>query len=127
MCKNLAENMDILNYEKIARLIEIVTGYSLTPAEVKFIGERIVNIERAYDVREGIRRVHDTLPRRFLEEPVSYGPSAPHVIELEVMLDEYYEARGWDVKTGLPTKAKLLELGLDFAAEELEKLGKLPR
>jgi aldehyde:ferredoxin oxidoreductase len=42
------------------------------------------------------------------------------------MLDNYYEVRGWDKKTGIPTAAKLKELGLDFVAEQLRALGKLP-
>jgi len=73
-----------------------------------------VNLERLFIAREGITRQDDTLPRRFLEEPLpeGSGPSTGSVLELEPMLDEYYCARGWDVETGLPTKEKLEELGL---------------
>lgn len=45
---------------------------------------------------------------------------------MDRMLDDYYEARGWDKKTGNPTRTKLESLGLKFAADELEKIGKLP-
>jgi aldehyde:ferredoxin oxidoreductase len=73
-----------------------------------------VNLERLFIAREGITRADDTLPARFLEEPVpeGCGPSTGSVLELDEMLDEYYQARGWDVATGLPTKEKLEELGL---------------
>ena len=46
--------------------------------------------------------------------------------ELQSMLDNYYEIRGWDKRTGIPTAAKLKELGLDFAGDQLRSLGKLP-
>jgi len=123
VCKNLAENMNILDYEKTARLIEAVTGMGLSPARVEMIGERIVNLERAYDVREGVRKRDDTLPRRFLREPLKVGGSAGHVIELDVMLEEYYDVRGWDKKTGVPTARKLEELDLVDVAEDLRRRG----
>ena len=81
--------------------------------EVRRIGERIVNLERLFNARYGMRRADDTLPARFLKEPLEAGnPSAGAVLELAPMLDEYYAARGWDAETGLPTEAKLRELGL---------------
>ncbi|RLF17735.1 MAG: aldehyde:ferredoxin oxidoreductase [Thermoprotei archaeon] len=119
VCKNIAENMEILPPDKIAEALRIVTGITMNVNEVMKIGERIVNIERAYIVREGIRRANDILPKRFLKEPIQKGPSAGHVIELEQMLDEYYKARGWDPKTGIPTIKKLRELNLDDVAKDL--------
>ncbi|MEM4528485.1 MAG: aldehyde ferredoxin oxidoreductase family protein [Desulfurococcaceae archaeon] len=119
VCKNLAENMNILDYKKIARLIESVTGLELSPSNVEEIGERIVNLERAYNAREGFNKAHDTLPSRFLREPLRKGPSAGHVVELEVMLKEYYEVREWDVETGLPTIGKLKKLGLYNVIKDL--------
>jgi aldehyde:ferredoxin oxidoreductase len=89
------------------------------------IGERIWNIERAFNIREGFDRKDDTLPKRFLEEPMPEGGSKGYVAVLDPLLDEYYLARGWDVKTGLPTRRKLEELGLEYVADELEKLCRL--
>jgi len=121
VCKNLAENMDILGYGDISRLLESVTGMEFSPDDVKAIGERIVNLERAYIVKEGIRRKDDTLPKRFLKEPMSVGASKGHIIELEKMLDEYYTVRGWDPKTGIPRESTLKKLGLDEVIEDLKK------
>ncbi len=90
------------------------------------VGERIYNIERAFNVREGFTRKDDTLPERFLREPVPRIPSKGQVFELDKLLDDYYIARGWDVNTGIPTGRKLEELGLQYVAEELAKLGRLP-
>ncbi|MCL7389310.1 MAG: aldehyde ferredoxin oxidoreductase family protein [Thaumarchaeota archaeon] len=91
------------------------------------VGERIINLERAFNVREGFSRKDDTLPERFLREPVPRPPSKGQIFELDKLLDDYYTAREWDIKTGIPTRKKLEELGLKDVADELEKLGMLPR
>jgi aldehyde:ferredoxin oxidoreductase len=114
VCKNTYNNMEVLDWGETAELLEAATGWEFTGEEVRRVGERIVNLERLFIGREGITRADDTLPRRFLEEPLPEGggSSAGSVLELEPMLDEYYRARGWDVETGLPTEEKLRELGL---------------
>jgi aldehyde:ferredoxin oxidoreductase len=105
--------MEVLSWEDTAELLQAATGWTLTGDDVRKTGERIVNLERMFNAREGIGRKDDTLPWRFLNEPLPEGnPSAGAVVELEPMLDEYYRARGWDVVTGLPTEAKLHQLGL---------------
>lgn len=118
VCKNTYNNMEVLDWEGTAELLQAATGWDITSEEVQRIGERIVNLERLFIAREGITRRDDTLPRRFLEEPLpeGSGPSTGSVLELEPMLDEYYRARGWDVETGLPTEEKLAELGLSTHA-----------
>jgi len=114
VCKNTYNNMEVLSWDETAELLHAGTGWDITGEEVQRIGERIVNLERLFIAREGITRRDDTLPKRFLEEPMpeGSGPSTGSVLELEPMLDEYYRARGWDVETGLPTREKLEELGL---------------
>ena len=115
VCKNTYNNMEVLDWEGTAELLRAAAGWDITGQEVQQIGERIVNLERLFIAREGITRRDDTLPRRFLEEPMPAGSGSTtgSVLELEPMLDEYYRARGWDVETGLPTQGKLEELGLD--------------
>ncbi|MBN1583060.1 MAG: aldehyde ferredoxin oxidoreductase family protein [Anaerolineae bacterium] len=115
VCKNTYNNMEVLDWDGTADLLRAATGWPWTGEQVRQVGERIVNLERLFIAREGITRQDDTLPDRFLKEPMSKdsGSSAGAVLELDPMLDEYYEARGWDVDTGLPTREKLLELGLD--------------
>ncbi|MGC8602912.1 MAG: aldehyde ferredoxin oxidoreductase C-terminal domain-containing protein, partial [Desulfomonilaceae bacterium] len=76
-------------------------------------GERVVNLARIFNVREGVTRADDTLPKRLLEEPQAEGPAKGFVVDLKPLLDAYYEFRGWDGTTGWPTIAKLHELGLD--------------
>jgi aldehyde:ferredoxin oxidoreductase len=88
-------------------------------------GERIWNIERCFNVREGFGRSDDYLPGRFLHEPLERGPVKGQVVEMDRLLDDYYDVRGWDKATGYPKREKLESLGLKAAADELAKLGRL--
>ena len=88
------------------------------------VGERINNLARAFNIREGFTRADDTLPEKILTEPLKEGASKGHFIskeELETMLDEYYNARGWALDTGVPSRKKLTELGLEYVADQLGK------
>jgi len=78
------------------------------------VGERINNLERMFNVREGFGRQDDCMPKRITNETLPDGPSAGSVFEAEELLNDYYQVRGWDIETGIPTETKLRELGLDF-------------
>lgn len=125
VCKNTVVNMEILPFDQAAELLRAVTGKEFTEELVQKAAERIVNLERCYIVAAGIRRKDDTLPERFLKEPLppECGPSAGSVVELEPMLDEYYAAHQWIKETGIPTRAKLEELGLQAIAQDLTDRG----
>ena len=75
------------------------------------VGERVYNMERLYNIREGFGKKDDTLPDRLLNDPVTDGPSKGWVSRLEPMLKEYYRARRWD-ENGVPLPSKLAELDL---------------
>lgn len=75
-------------------------------------GDRIWTLEKLFNLEAGIDSIHDTLPRRLLEEPVPEGPSKGYVHHLDELLPEYYEVRGWDNK-GIPTKETLEKLDLE--------------
>ncbi|HID15980.1 MAG TPA: aldehyde ferredoxin oxidoreductase, partial [Candidatus Atribacteria bacterium] len=94
-----------------ARILSAITGIEFEGEDLVYIGERIFNLERLFNMREGFDRKQDRLPERLLKEPFKSGPSAGKVVELDKMLDEYYEYRGWD-KNGKPYDWKLKELGL---------------
>jgi len=106
--------------EDVVPIIASATGWEFDEDDFRKGGERIFNLARAFNVREGCRRVNDTLPRRLLEEPLSDGPAKGLVVELEPLLDAYYKFRGWDQKTGIPTPEKLKEIGLE---DIITKLG----
>ncbi|MBI4774494.1 MAG: aldehyde ferredoxin oxidoreductase family protein [Deltaproteobacteria bacterium] len=98
--------------EDVAPVIAGATGWEFEVADFRQAGERIFNLARCFNVREGCTRADDTLPERLLKEPLSDGPAAGLVVDLAPLLDAYYEARGWDKTTGKPSKEKLEELGL---------------
>ena len=108
--------------QNTSALMEAVTGLNITPDEVQKVGERINNLARAFNVREGFTRADDTFPERLMTEPLKAGGSKGQLIskdDLKVMLDEYYTVRGWDLNTGTPTRTKLIELGLGYVADQL--------
>ncbi|MBW2207831.1 MAG: aldehyde ferredoxin oxidoreductase C-terminal domain-containing protein, partial [Deltaproteobacteria bacterium] len=109
----------------LARFYNATTGRDISEEDVLRIGERIVNVERAFNVREGLTRKDDTLPERMLKEPMPDGFAKGQVVDLEPMLDEYYGFRGWDRSTGFPTRDRLLDLGLEEIADQLGEMGKL--
>jgi aldehyde:ferredoxin oxidoreductase len=98
------------NAEHYAEQYSAMTGVQLTAEGVMKAGERIYNLERYYNNLAGFnKREDDFLPKRFTEEPAS-GNSAGHVSRMDIMLEEYYQVRGW--KDGLVTDEKLRELGI---------------
>ena len=104
----------------MAKLYTLVTGYEMTPEELGLVGERINTLARLINIREGLSRKDDTLPWKVMNEPVpDDGPSKGAVVtqaELDLMLDDYYAARGWTPE-GVPTKNLLTKLGLeDFSS-----------
>ena len=124
MCKFLLD-MAVLAIacRNAADLMEAITGLSFTPDEIMRVGERLTNLARVFNVREGFTRADDTLPERLMTEPLRAGAPKGQLIsreDLDRMLDEYYAERGWDLKTGVPTQAKLSELGLQCAADDLK-------
>ncbi|MEM2341675.1 MAG: aldehyde ferredoxin oxidoreductase family protein [Candidatus Bathyarchaeia archaeon] len=104
---------------RVAELYTAVTGWETTLEDLMRAGERIWMLQRAFNVRMGVRRKDDTLPKRFLEEPMCEGAAKGQIVELEPMLNEYYSERGLDDE-GKPKIEKLRELSLDFAIKFIE-------
>lgn len=101
------------------KLLNAITGWDLSPGELLKIGERIINLQRMFNLKHGFRPDKDEwLPKRFFE-PRTEGGAAGKVPPLREMLDEYYRVKNWP--NGIPSEAKLKELGLDFAIKDLPK------
>lgn len=101
----------VLPVAKQLQLLNVVTGMDLAEDKALLIGERIINLERMYNIHLGCSRKEDRLPERFTREKMPAGLSAGQVVDLETMLDDYYSVMGWD-NSGIPTPRKLSELGL---------------
>ena len=108
-------SMSMLTPEVYGKLLSSATGVTdfADPDYLWRVGERIFNLERMFNVREGFGSKDDVLPERLTRDPMPAGPSAGQVFEAEALRADYYRARGWDVNTGIPTEAKLKDLGLD--------------
>jgi aldehyde:ferredoxin oxidoreductase len=130
-----------------SRIYSAVTGNEIDQDELYKIGERIFNLERAILLRDGRKgREDDRIDEHYFTEPLKampiqefgqvyhnfwvWAPGKDGELlikdgytldhgEFEKMMDEYYQYRGWDLKTGIPTKAKLEELGLGDIAGEI--------
>lgn len=112
----------LLSANEIVDLVRAATGWDFSLDEFRKCGERIQNMARAYCAREGLRREQDILPGRLMFDPLPDGPAQGMVIDrssLEKMKDTYYEMRGWDLASGVPTPTKLSELDLDYLIPQL--------
>jgi aldehyde:ferredoxin oxidoreductase len=110
MCKIVAMPLK-LSMSSFAKITSALTGIKFSEEDLFTIGERIVNLERMYNLKMGLTYKEDRVPERFRLEPVPEGNSKGETLDLDKMLPEYYQLRGWD-KRGIPTKEKLDELGL---------------
>jgi aldehyde:ferredoxin oxidoreductase len=122
-CTFPANNLELFGLELIANMLVAALG------ETKFgsadylwhVGEKVYNLERCFNIREGFSRKDDTLPKRMYTEPLQGGMRDGEVYRKpDVIIDEYYEARGWD-KNGTPTKATLKRLGLEEVDKDIAK------
>jgi aldehyde:ferredoxin oxidoreductase len=103
-----------LGFQEIADLLSAAMDKEFTVPQVQEIGERIWNLARMFNLREGFTRKHDYPPDRFFDEPHTKGPTAGIKLDregYEKALDEYYELRGWD-REGRPKRETLERLGL---------------
>lgn len=118
----------MLTVEDMARLYSAATGIEVDKQTLRMVAERVHMLERAFQARAGISKKDDSPKGPLGEQPVTDGPSKGERIDPEKhrqALEEYYEVAGWDKQTGVPTRAKLEELGLGFVADDLEREGKL--
>lgn len=107
---------NLFNYRELEDLLHYTTGWDCTFWELMKVGERRVNMMRQLNAKRGFNCEHDCLPER-LNMALPDGPAKGKCVDKEAfakMLEHYYGLMGWDDETGNPTKAKLLELGLEW-------------
>ena len=105
---------------QLCDILNALTGWNYGPQELLVAGDRSITIKRAISNKFGLSRKHDSLPKICLNA-LDEGNTAGIHPDMDVILKEYYQYRGWDWKTGKPTKEKLVELGLTKVAEDMYK------
>ena len=116
-----------IGIELQAEALSAGMGREITADDLIDTASRIATQERAFAVREGLTRAHDTLPKKLInyQMPGTWPEDKVDLEGLEQMKNEYYAAMAWDVKSGVPTRETLDSLGLSDVASDLEKMGTL--
>jgi aldehyde:ferredoxin oxidoreductase len=112
--------------KQIPELLTMGIGKEFTEEHLFNYAKRIKNLERAYDIREGLTRETDSLSKNLMDKPVKEGTFKGSVLDskkFEQMKNDYYEIRGWDVEKGFPTRKTFENFGLGSVANDLEKAG----
>jgi aldehyde:ferredoxin oxidoreductase len=110
----------VMPWESLPKFISHVTGWDITNDEVETIGERIANMQHAFNIREGLNPVQFKVPSRLYKAKPPYdGPIADRTCDIELLVKDWYKEMDWDVKTGKPSKRKLEGLDLKDVAEAL--------
>ena len=111
------------NYDKFVKIYNLITGFDMNEEEMRMAGERIWNLEKAFNVREGWKEEDDYPAPRIMEDPITAGVAKGHLVtkeEFRMMHKAYFRERGWSSE-GIPTRKKLNELGLGWIADEIHK------
>ncbi|MHA1293143.1 MAG: aldehyde ferredoxin oxidoreductase family protein [Promethearchaeota archaeon] len=114
------------NDAEMAEVYELVTGIPMNEKLLLQRGDAIVTLSKCFNIREGWTRADDHPPERYFKIPHTRGPNKGVLLKEEgfqKLLSGYYEARGWDQKTGIPTDETLKKLGLDFVIGKLKHAG----
>jgi aldehyde:ferredoxin oxidoreductase len=109
--RHLMKHDESLELDRMAEAMSGATGLEYDPAGLLEAGERIFNLERSFLIAAGFTRADDDLPPRMLKEPLPEGPAKGQVVDLETMLEAYYQDRGWD-SDGVPRPETLARLKL---------------
>jgi aldehyde:ferredoxin oxidoreductase len=122
-------NLDLIDFPHLAEMYSAATGWETSVEDLKRMGEMQLNLEKAFNLRFTMfDRKDDMPPPRDLSEPIPTGPLAGWKMDEDKynkMLDDYYDLHGWDRKTSFPKRETLVNLGLGYVADDLDKIGKL--
>jgi aldehyde:ferredoxin oxidoreductase len=125
ICKmTTSHNGHGINIQDMADLYTSVTGVDADEESMRKIANRIYTLERCFSIREGMTKKDDFFQGKWAQEPTRGGPFDGSILDKEKfkrMLEDYYEKRGWDIKTGIPKKETLKLLALDGIAKDLRR------
>ena len=108
------------NRNRLCEIVKAATGWNVSIWEMAKVGERSINLTRAFNVREGFSRADDRLPER-LFQPLQRAPESTPINKesFERALTDYYGMMGWD-EQGVPCRGKLQELGIKWVADAMD-------
>ncbi|MFC1950438.1 aldehyde ferredoxin oxidoreductase family protein [Chloroflexota bacterium] len=124
MCKWLIPFYMTEHYDVQAKLFSLATGVELDEEGLLFAAQRVITLERAFNVIRGVKRKSDTLPKRMFKEPVPTGPFKGDRLDkakFDKMLSKYYALRDYD-SDGVPTEASFTKYGLTSEWKSFKKL-----
>jgi len=105
----------IIDFNKIAEEYKAITGIEASKEDILTTGERIWYLERLFNLKLGLRVEEDTLPKRFVEEPLEEGPIKGVTCPINQLLELFYHYRELDPRSGYPSKERIRKLGLDIS------------
>jgi aldehyde:ferredoxin oxidoreductase len=95
ICKNISCCMDAVDFELAADAYSGLLGRDITPGELWEVCSQVSQVERDFNLREGLRPEEDTLPFRFLDQPIPDGPAKGTTINIQRLVRDYYDVKGW--------------------------------
>ena len=122
-CHFPATHLEFIDLDLMGKMLEAALGVPQFGKEdyLWHVGEKVSNLERCFNIREGFTRKDDTLPKRMYTEPLQGGLRDGEVIRKpDTIIDEYYDARGWD-RNGIPTRETLARLGLEEVDKDIAR------
>ena len=96
ICKNISCCMDVVDFELAAEAYSGLAGRDISAHELRACCSHVSQVEREFNLREGLRLEEDTLPQRFLEQPIPDGPSQGTAIDIRKLVKDYYKEKGWE-------------------------------
>jgi aldehyde:ferredoxin oxidoreductase len=97
ICKNISCCMDVVDFELAADAYSGLLGRDISASQIWEACSKISQVERDFNVREGLQPEEDTLPRRFLERPIPDGPAKGTRIDMKRLVKDYYKQKGWRI------------------------------
>jgi aldehyde:ferredoxin oxidoreductase len=115
MCKFICHGFNsphFVDYDWMRRLINSAVDWNYSDSDIRAVGPRVIDLERLFNIRQGLKKSHDTLPKRYFDDPSPLKIAKGHHIDREEFakaLDRFYEVRGW-TEEGKVKDARIEEL-----------------
>ena len=96
ICKNISCCMDVVDFDLAAEAYSGLLGEDITAHDLWTVCSHVSQVERDFNLREGLRPEDDTLPERFVGKPIPDGPAEGTVINIDRLVKDYYDVKGWE-------------------------------